>query len=76
MLRQAFLFSVPQISFGSTSPSLSDRKEFPLFYRTVSTASSHNEAIIALIHHFNWDTVTFFTLNENKFTLVSQNILI
>lgn len=61
-----------KVSFGSTSPSLSDKKEFPLFYRTVAPVSSHSEAIIELIRHFQWDTVTFFTKNENRYTMVSK----
>ncbi|OXA58880.1 Gamma-aminobutyric acid type B receptor subunit 2 [Folsomia candida] len=60
---------IVQVSFGSTSPSLSDRSEFPFFYRTVAPVSSHSEAIIELISHFNWDTVSFFTENENRYSM-------
>lgn len=70
LISQFFLLS--KVSFGSTSPSLSDKKEFPLFYRTVAPVSSHSEAIIELIRHFEWDTVTFFTKNENRYTMVSK----
>ncbi|KAH9635420.1 hypothetical protein HF086_006660 [Spodoptera exigua] len=38
-----------KVSFGSTSPALSDRTEFPLFCRTVAPDSSHNPARIAFI---------------------------
>ncbi|XP_026331181.1 gamma-aminobutyric acid type B receptor subunit 1-like, partial [Hyposmocoma kahamanoa] len=42
-------WNIVQVSFGSTSPALSDRSEFPLFCRTVAPDSSHNPARIAFI---------------------------
>jgi hypothetical protein len=60
-----------QVSFGSTSPALSDRGEFPLFYRTVAPDSSHNPARLAFVRVFGWDTVTALSQNEDVFSLVS-----
>lgn len=63
------------MSFGSTSPALSDRSEFPLFYRTVAPDSSHNPARIAFIRRFGWDTVTTFTQNEEIHSLAVNDLV-
>jgi hypothetical protein len=60
-----------QVSFGSTSPVLSDRQEFPLFYRTVAPDSSHNPARLAFVRGFGWDTVTALSQNEDVYSLVN-----
>lgn len=64
-----------QVSFGSTSPALSDRNEFPLFYRTVAPDSSHNPARIAFIRRFGWDTVTTFSQNEEIHSLAVNDLV-
>lgn len=64
-----------QVSFGSTSPALSDRREFPLFYRTVAPDSSHNAARIAFIRKFGWDTVTTFSQNEEIYSLAVNELV-
>lgn len=63
------------MSFGSTSPALSDQREFPLFYRTVAPDSSHNPARIAFIRRFGWDTVTTFTQNEEVHSLAVNDLV-
>ncbi|KAL1117729.1 hypothetical protein AAG570_004044 [Ranatra chinensis] len=57
------------VSFGSVSAALSDRREFPLFYRTVSPDSSHNSARVAFVNRFNWKTVTALSQNEDVYSL-------
>ena len=64
-------WNMVQISFGSTSPALSDTTEFPLFMRTVAPDSSHNSARISLIKHFGWDTVTTLSQTGDMYSLVS-----
>lgn len=64
-----------QVSFGSTSPALSDRREFPLFYRTVAPDSSHNPARIAFIRKYGWDTVTTFSQNEEIYSLAVNELV-
>ncbi|KAG8182613.1 hypothetical protein JTE90_021749 [Oedothorax gibbosus] len=55
-------WNIVQMSYGATSPVLSDRKNFPMFFRTVSPDSSHNSALLAFILHHKWSTVA--TLHE------------
>ncbi|XP_030383827.1 gamma-aminobutyric acid type B receptor subunit 1 [Scaptodrosophila lebanonensis] len=68
-------WNIVQVSFGSTSPALSDRREFPYFYRTVAPDSSHNPARIAFIRRFGWDTVTTFSQNEEVHSLAVNNLV-
>ncbi|KAJ8895986.1 hypothetical protein PR048_001327 [Dryococelus australis] len=60
---------LPDVSFGSTSPALSDRKEFPLFFRTVAPDSSHNPARLAFVRRFGWDSVTALSQDEDVYTM-------
>ncbi|XP_058977102.1 gamma-aminobutyric acid type B receptor subunit 2 [Musca domestica] len=68
-------WNIVQVSFGSTSPALSDRQEFPYFYRTVAPDSSHNPARIAFIRRFAWDTVTTFSQNEEIHSLAVNDLV-
>lgn len=63
------------MSFGAVAPALSDRREFPLFYRTVAPDSSHNPARIAFIRRFGWDTVTTFSQNEEIYSLAINDLV-
>ncbi|GAB6027300.1 Metabotropic GABA-B receptor subtype 3A [Chamberlinius hualienensis] len=63
------VWNVLQVSFGSTSPALSDQKSFPYFYRTVAPDTSYNLARSAFVSQFQWDTVAIFCQNDNLFTL-------
>lgn len=68
-------WNIVQLSFGSTSPALSDRNEFPLFYRTVSPDSIHNHARIAFIKRFFWRSVTTFSQNEEIHSLAVNELV-
>ncbi|XP_053692625.1 gamma-aminobutyric acid type B receptor subunit 2 [Sabethes cyaneus] len=68
-------WNIVQVSFGSTSPALSDRREFPLFYRTVAPDSSHHSARIAFIRYFGWDTVATFAENEEGHSLAINDLV-
>lgn len=68
-------WNIVQVSFGSTTPALSDSTEFPLFMRTVAPDSSHNSARISLIKHFGWDTVTTLSQTGDMYSLVSSLFL-
>lgn len=66
---------IVKVSFGSTSPNLSDRNEFPLFFRTVPPDSSYNPARAAFLKHFGWETVAAFCESENTFLLPLNNLV-
>ena len=58
------LFNMPQISFASTSPLLSNRDLYPYFYRTVPPDNHQAQAMIDLIVSFGWDYVSTIYLNN------------
>ncbi|XP_046663781.1 gamma-aminobutyric acid type B receptor subunit 2 isoform X2 [Homalodisca vitripennis] len=68
-------WNMVQVSFGSTSPALSDRREFPLFYRTAAPDSAHNPARLAFITKFGWETVTALSQNEDDYTLAVNDLV-
>ena len=46
-----------QVSYGSTSFTLSDNRKFPFFFRSVASEKMMNFARVALVKHFNWTKV-------------------
>ncbi|KAK3594106.1 hypothetical protein CHS0354_040873 [Potamilus streckersoni] len=49
--------TLQQMSYADTDPTLSDRKKYNNFYRTVPSDNDFNLARIALLKHFNWTRV-------------------
>ena len=52
------LFNIPQVSFTSSSPLLSDRRLYTYFYHTVPPDSEQAQAVIDLILYFSWGYVS------------------
>ncbi|XP_054849813.1 vomeronasal type-2 receptor 26-like [Eublepharis macularius] len=48
------IYKVPQLSYGSFDPALSDKTQFPFFYRMVPNEDSQYKGIIQLLLHFKW----------------------
>ncbi|XP_066566530.1 extracellular calcium-sensing receptor-like [Amia ocellicauda] len=51
------LFNVPLVSYGATCSCLSNRKEFPSFFRTIPSNAFQVKAIIQIIKHYGWTWV-------------------
>ncbi|CAH1982080.1 unnamed protein product [Acanthoscelides obtectus] len=68
-------WNILQVSFGSTSPYLSDRNKFPLFFRTAAPDSSHNDAKIHFIKKFGWKVVATFSQSENEYLLPINRLI-
>lgn len=56
------IFKVPQISYASTSPELSNKERFPFFSRVLPSDTLQAEAMANLVHTLNWNYIA--TLNE------------
>ncbi|XP_046396653.1 metabotropic glutamate receptor 2-like isoform X2 [Ischnura elegans] len=52
------LFKVPQVSYLSTSPSLSNQDRFPYFFRTVPSDINQAHVMLAMLSQFNWTYVS------------------
>ncbi|GIX98894.1 gamma-aminobutyric acid type B receptor subunit 1 [Caerostris darwini] len=61
--------NVVQISYGATSPALSDRTNFPKFFRTVSPDSSHTAALLAFVLHHKWYKVATLHEQDDKYSM-------
>ena len=59
------LFQVPQVSFASTSPILSNRETYRYFYRTVPPDNLQAQALIDLILHFNWTQISLVYIGDS-----------
>ena len=52
------LFKMPQVSYASSSPDLSDKKRYGYFLRTIPPDNFQAQAIVDLLLHFNWTLVS------------------
>jgi ionotropic glutamate receptor len=55
---------LPVISYSATDPSLSDRKHYPTFYRTVPSDNTAALAIVKLFLQFNWTSCIIIYQND------------
>ncbi|KAM8921435.1 vomeronasal type-2 receptor 26-like [Pelodytes ibericus] len=68
------LFKIPQISYSSQDPVLSDKIQFPTFYRTVPNDVVQFQAIVKLIQSFAWSWVGIL-VSDNESGLLASQIL-
>ncbi|KAJ1080430.1 hypothetical protein NDU88_000634 [Pleurodeles waltl] len=57
MARILGLYKFPQISYVSTSPLLSNRNQFPSFFRTITNDDLQAQGLAQLLVHFGWTWV-------------------
>ena len=62
-----------QVSTTSTSPRLSNQKNFPTFLRPVASDTSIAPGIVKLMQYFEWKHVAIITQEEDIFTLVNSS---
>ncbi|XP_056425656.1 extracellular calcium-sensing receptor-like [Hyla sarda] len=59
------LYRYPQVSFFSTSPLLSDRAQFPSFFRTVPSDSFQWLGLAQMVKYFGWTWVGLIGLDND-----------
>ena len=57
--------SIPQISYSSTSPSLSNKANFPSFLRTIPPDYIQAQVMADLVSYFNWNYVSTIATDED-----------
>ena len=67
-------FLLPQLSYASSTGSLSDRTRFPNLWRTYPSEDNIAKAVIALVKQYNWKQLKIITEDESLFTSVRQLI--
>ncbi|XP_041429886.1 vomeronasal type-2 receptor 26 [Xenopus laevis] len=72
MARMFGLYNIPQISYASMDPVLSDKNQFPLFYRTVPNEIAQYGAFIKLIKQFSWTWVGVLVSDNESGLKMSQ----
>uniref|UniRef100_A0AAR5P745 G-protein coupled receptors family 3 profile domain-containing protein n=2 Tax=Dendroctonus ponderosae TaxID=77166 RepID=A0AAR5P745_DENPD len=68
-------WNIIQVSYGSKSPALSDRRKFPLFFRTAAPDSTHNIAKARFIKYHKWQMVAAFSQSENRYLLPINHLI-
>nr|XP_020633880.1 vomeronasal type-2 receptor 26-like [Pogona vitticeps] len=51
------LYNIPQFTYGSFDPALSDKVQFPSFYRMIPKEDAQYDAIVQLFKHFGWNWI-------------------
>lgn len=65
---------IPQISYGSTSPTLSDKVKFPTVLRTVPSDADMIEGAIALFTEMEWEKITILAI-DSEFGLAGAALM-
>ncbi|XP_048224698.1 vomeronasal type-2 receptor 26-like isoform X2 [Perognathus longimembris pacificus] len=65
MARLLGLYKFPQISYASTLPVLSDKTQFPSFFRTVASDLTSSQVVIHLVLHFRWSWVGILAQDDD-----------
>ncbi|XP_052793612.1 gamma-aminobutyric acid type B receptor subunit 1-like [Mya arenaria] len=71
----SYLWNLTQLSYGSSSPILSDRKRFPKFFRIVTPEQKVNEARIQLMRKFDWNKVATIHQALEFFSVVTDDFV-
>lgn len=70
----AKMWNLVVISYGSSSPALSNRKRFPTFFRTHPSATIHNPTRIKLFQKFSWSRIAIIQEAEEVFTSTGEDL--
>ncbi|XP_030921342.1 gamma-aminobutyric acid type B receptor subunit 1, partial [Geospiza fortis] len=64
----ARIWNVTVLSYGSSSPALSNRQRFPTFFRTHPSATLHNPTRVQLFKKWGWTKIATIQQTEEVFT--------
>ncbi|XP_068671530.1 gamma-aminobutyric acid type B receptor subunit 2-like isoform X2 [Montipora foliosa] len=58
------LLNLIQVAYGASSFYLSDKKKYPLFFRTIPPEKGQNRVRLAILQHFKWNRIAILTEKE------------
>ncbi|XP_055338701.1 gamma-aminobutyric acid type B receptor subunit 1-like isoform X3 [Paramacrobiotus metropolitanus] len=70
----AKMWNLVVMSYGSSSPALSDRRRFTTFFRTHPSANLNNPAYIQLFKHYGWQKINIIQEAEEVFVSSVENL--
>ncbi|KAE8628259.1 hypothetical protein XENTR_v10007429 [Xenopus tropicalis] len=68
------LYHYPQISYGATDVTFTDRRRFPYIYRTVPNEGYFYQALIQLLKHFGWTWVGML-IADNEAEYIKRQLI-
>ncbi|XP_062993014.1 vomeronasal type-2 receptor 26-like [Elgaria multicarinata webbii] len=60
------MFKIPQLSYGACDPVLSDKIQFPSFYRMVPNEDPQYVGIVGLLKHFGWNWIGLIVSEDDS----------
>ncbi|KAM7428279.1 hypothetical protein ABFA07_020719 [Porites harrisoni] len=64
-----------QIGYSTSSPSLSNKEKYPLYFRTSTSEIIENPARVALLKHFKWKRVALIVQQADIFELTVDDFI-
>ncbi|XP_064408860.1 extracellular calcium-sensing receptor-like [Latimeria chalumnae] len=68
------VYSYPQISYSSTVDLLSDKHQFPSFFRTIPSGILQAHSLVRLLRHFGWTWVGIVAVDNDFGELATQSL--
>lgn len=69
------LYHCVQVSYSSTSPSLSDKKKYNRFFRTIPNEVFVSRARYAIMKRYNWKKVALLYETQTIYATVSVTVI-
>ncbi|XP_025112675.1 gamma-aminobutyric acid type B receptor subunit 1-like [Pomacea canaliculata] len=70
----ANMWNLIVLAYGASSPALSNRERFPMFFRTHPSATVHNPTRVKLFKHFKWNRIATIQETQELFTSTIEDL--
>jgi ABC-type branched-subunit amino acid transport system substrate-binding protein len=70
------LYSIVQMSFGSTSETLSDKTTYPLFARSCPSDAEQSQVIVDLLYYYGLKNISVVSVSDNTYSSSLASMII